>query len=627
MSRLRHYVALFFASERPASEIVLMILRKGVSLVRQWRLYARYKYFGSRALLLRAAIDDATVQSFMQLDLSAFMARAVPSDDLGDEKYEKMANAIFQHRFDILGKETVWEYEAAGEVTGYRRIPWCSDMKSGYRWDAHVWSRNVPIAPPTDIKVPWDLSRLQHLATLGECYRRLKREEYAEEFVNEALDWMEANPFCCGPNWNCTMEVGIRASNLLVAFGHFRHSPRIGKPFVKKLLELLYLHALYIEYHPEKAGGFASNHYTANIAGLYFIAVCCPFFPASARWRVFARAELEFEIGRQTFEDGFNFESSIPYHRLVLEMFLYSSFLADAVDEPFSRHYADTLQKMLAAAVYVLKPNGELPQVGDNDSGRFLYLNYAHSLDSLNGEYLAYYLKRGFPVESGQAAAYCQPSGRFVFRDNDTYLLVTAGPKGQEGRGGHAHNDVLSFELNVKGRDIFVDPGTYCYTPEPATRNRFRSAAYHNTLWWPTIEPCPLDHLFLLKEKGELSLLELKDNDGFALLHGRYAYAGRWHERKIILDRKRGEVLIEDRCSHEGAVVNFICHPSVKPIAGENLVNLGGVTMYYEQSLTMNIAMACYSSGYGKITNTAKMEFHLAGKEFTCRISARSVGD
>ena len=34
---------------------------------------------------------------------------------------------------------------------------------------------------------------------------------------------------------------------------------------------------------------------------------------------------------------------------------------------------------------------------------------------------------------------------------------------GQDGNGGHAHNDQLSIELNVDGEDWIADPGTYLY--------------------------------------------------------------------------------------------------------------------------------------------------------------------
>src|SRR5207248_7763058 len=59
-----------------------------------------------------------------------------------------------------------------------------------------------------------------------------------------------------------------------------------------------------------------------------------------------------------------------------------------------------------------------------------------------------------------------------VIRKRDAYLAVTCGPNGLAGAGGHGHNDKLSFEVSVDGRDIVVDGGCPVYTADPATRNR-----------------------------------------------------------------------------------------------------------------------------------------------------------
>jgi hypothetical protein len=67
-------------------------------------------------------------------------------------------------------------------------------------------------------------------------------------------------------------------------------------------------------------------------------------------------------------------------------------------------------------------------------------------------------------------------------RDRDVYLAISCGPVGTRGIGNHKHNDLLSFELQAQGRDLFVDRGSYLYTPDPVGRNAFRSTAAHNTV-------------------------------------------------------------------------------------------------------------------------------------------------
>ena len=41
--------------------------------------------------------------------------------------------------------------------------------------------------------------------------------------------------------------------------------------------------------------------------------------------------------------------------------------------------------------------------------------------------------------------------------------------------GSHAHNDIFSIELNVDGKDIIIDPGSFVYSSNETVRNQFRS--------------------------------------------------------------------------------------------------------------------------------------------------------
>jgi uncharacterized heparinase superfamily protein len=61
------------------------------------------------------------------------------------------------------------------------------------------------------------------------------------------------------------------------------------------------------------------------------------------------------------------------------------------------------------------------------------------------------------------------------------HLVIDGGPHGYQ-NGGHAHADALSLTFSLRRVPLLIDPGTACYTTEPALRDRFRSTALHNTL-------------------------------------------------------------------------------------------------------------------------------------------------
>jgi hypothetical protein len=83
--------------------------------------------------------------------------------------------------------------------------------------------------------------------------------------------------------------------------------------------------------------------------------------------------------------------------------------------------------------------------------------------------------------------------GLWLFRSPRLFLAVRCGPLGQNGRGGHSHNDQLTVELSVDGVDRVADPGTYLYTPLPAQRNEYRSVKAHFAPHVDGREPSRLD--------------------------------------------------------------------------------------------------------------------------------------
>src|SRR5207253_6204960 len=67
----------------------------------------------------------------------------------------------------------------------------------------------------------------------------------------------------------------------------------------------------------------------------------------------------------------------------------------------------------------------------------------------------------------------------YAFVGSRFFLAVRCPPQRNEGAPGHAHDDALTVELQVDGRDLLADPGTFVYTPLPAERNRYRAASAH----------------------------------------------------------------------------------------------------------------------------------------------------
>lgn len=265
----------------------------------------------------------------------------------------------------------------------YTPIDWHLDFKSGYRWKEKTWYRDITFGhiKGVDVKVPWELARMQHLPQLATAYARTKQTEekevFAREFRNQVIDFIATNPPRYGVNWVCPMDVAIRVSNWLVAFDLFYASNvHFDTPFLEVFTNSIYTHAKHIEKHLEKQGNIRGNHYLCDITGLLFAAAYVPQTTQTRSWISFCIKELTAEVEYQFYPEGSNFEDSTSYHRLSSETVAFATALACAhrKSNPFPVWYWQRLNAMAYFTMHITKPNGSIHQIGDNDSGRFLKL-------------------------------------------------------------------------------------------------------------------------------------------------------------------------------------------------------------------------------------------------------------
>lgn len=558
----------------------------------------------------------------------------------------------------------------------YIPIDWQLDFKSGYRWSEKTWYKDIIYGdtPGVDVKVPWELARMQHLTHLSWSYALANEkqssfkqpETYVREFRNQVLDFISTNPPRFGVNWSCTMDVSIRVANWLTAFDLFRaFGAKFDLEFETVLKRSVYEHGLHIINNLEWNEELTSNHYLSNIVGLLFSAA----FLAPTReingWLLFAIKELFKEVQKQFYKDGANFEASTSYHRLSSEMVLYATALVLRLPEArlvelqsincdrlivkqlparialslhsfkgkdritlFPDWYFKSLEKMAEFTMHITKPNKQIPQIGDNDSGRFLKIHpvyrritvgeaksqYANLIKyndlpdhadywdedhlyhlslvaGMNGlfqrqdfkefagpDWIDTYLIRSLAGETS-LPSYCfdrrrtdaelvrigatnsllkmntktdllpknlrtmiqipipetgvhenlrlfayPDFGIYIFRSKRLYLALRCGSIGQNGNGGHAHNDQLSLELTIDGRNWICDPGTYLYTSLPERRNEYRSVTAHYAPQLKGFEPGDLKGgLFCLGNDAQGSCLYFRE-DGFVGMHHGYGF-------------------------------------------------------------------------------------------------------
>src|SRR5436190_4058411 len=383
----------------------------------------------------------------------------------------RRADDVLAHRFDFLG---------SGPVKLGGKIDWQRDFKSGRRWPLRHIS-GVPISYPddSDIKVPWELSRFQHLPLLAGAHRLTGEARYLDEIGAQLADWIASNPVEFGANWACTMDVAIRAANWTAALALCAEAAA-GSEWLEPAVGSLLLHGRFIRGHLEWAES-RGNHYLSDVVGLLPVAALFSAGAEGRAWAQWAAAELVAEMDHQVRADGCDHEASIPYHRLVTELFVCGGQAVDALlPDALPARFRARLELMLDFVAAYTRPDGLAPQVGDADDGRFLPLgDYAAADPRSHLHLFAQAGRRHAPI----AASAALPEGGFyVLRGGDLYAIVRCGDVGVGGLGSHAHNDQLAFELSWRGHPLVVDPGSYLYTADPAARNMFRSTAFHAAL-------------------------------------------------------------------------------------------------------------------------------------------------
>jgi hypothetical protein len=565
------------------------------------------------------------------------------------EQTRASADRVLRHEFDLLGSgwRAVVDPTRPPRGNGYRPIDWAVDPIAGLRFPTgFTYSDWNPQMRPglADIKWPWEIGRCQHWITLGQAYRLTSDERYAAEIVDQHADFMETNPVGIGVQYVCTMDIAIRAFNWAIAFELIRKSAAFDAKVMARAYESLFDVGVFIERNLENKYEVTSNHFLSNVVGLYGLGVVFADLPVGRRWLRECREWLEGEMVVQILPDGADYESSVPYHRLVLELFLSGARLAEREGTPLSDGYRASLERMSAFMADVLRPDGLLPQVGDADDGRLhVFTEYGvwkpqdarHILApaammfdrpgwlAASGDgglweagWWGYDVTatRSAPAAREPVARLFEHAGIAVVKDGGSYLIVTNGRVGTNGFGNHKHNDLLSFEFHADGVPLVVDPGSYVYTSNPEARNLFRGTGYHNTIQIDGTEQNEIrpDYLFRLFETSTVEHLSFEDTADHVEYRGRHTGYTRLsapvvHERTLRLLKNRGTLLIADRLRGSGAHTlrwHFHVAPGVEAERLEtgdlalSTVN-GRWLVRVDPALAVEVADAWYSPSYG----------------------------
>jgi uncharacterized heparinase superfamily protein len=352
-----------------------------------------------------------------------------------------------------------------------------------------------------------------------------------------ALDWTLRHPLAPGQvGWE-PYPTSLRLLNWCAFFfGEHRERTEADPALRDALWSSIWLQAEWLVRHLEIH--LLGNHLLENGAALLLAGRC--FEGEAARtWEETGRAVLAAELPEQILADGGHVERSPMYQLRVAWLLL---ALRNAGGDELAPLLDGPLAGLLRAVAELRHPDGGIALL--NDSALGVYPPPQALLD-----FAARIL--------GAAAAPAQPAPVFALPatgyfgasgPNGARILCDAAPIGPDYQPGHAHGDLLSFELSLGGRRIVTDSGVHGYQGDPL-REWCRSTRAHNTVEIDGQSQCEFWSVFRVARRARPRDVRFEPrgdgfrlsawHDGYQRLSGAPRHLRRfvWHPSGVLLVR------------------------------------------------------------------------------------------
>lgn len=285
-----------------------------------------------------------------------------------------------------------------------------------------------------------------------------------------------------------------------------------------------------------------ANHLQANYKALLFAGLLLDG-PAAERWLGMGERGSFLELRAQVLPDGTHFERSPHYHLLSLSDFLECAALLRATVRPLPQAAVDPLRRMARAAGVLCRPDGTVHLFNDSANGVAPPLEYVSArARAVVGE--------GITQPVGSVAL--PDAGYYAFVDaaRGERMVVDCGEPGPLHQPGHAHCDLLSYELDLAGRPVVVDSGVHGYLRDPL-RAYVRSTRAHNTVAIDGREQSEVWSTYRMARRARLREARFDASPAFRLAGAYSPYHDPRAVHRRVVERQPDRWRIEDRV--EGA--------------------------------------------------------------------------
>ena len=313
-----------------------------------------------------------------------------------------------------------------------------------------------------------------------------------ETFTRLAISWIKGNRALRGDGWH-PYTLSLR----IVNWCHAIQGGLVKAEAIELVHKSLFAQARFLVNDLEH--DVRGNHLLENVRALIFAGTLFSG-PEAAAWLATGLDILKKETAEQVLPDGGHFERCPSYHWVVaknyLEISLWLRRNGKAPD-----WLENALLRMLDFGGWITAADGREPLFKDSAwsaspdpfevsaAGALYFQESRYKLTSNRSLYtLMLFGTAGHDQLMAMAQApfpsgsrYFPESGYLVQRTADSFFILDVGYVCPDYLPAHAHADLFTYELHVKGQRIVVDSGVYEYQAGP-WREYFRSTAAHNTV-------------------------------------------------------------------------------------------------------------------------------------------------
>lgn len=348
--------------------------------------------------------------------------------------------------------------------------------------------------PIPDIKFIWEPARFGWAFTLGRAYHLTGDEKYAQTFWRNFETFTDANPPCLGPHWMNGQEVALRLMAFIWAAQVFDLAPASTPERKARLAASVAAHAARIPPTLVYARAQHNNHLLSEAAGLLTAGLALPGHPDASRWRALGWRWLNRGIQSQIDSYGEYSQHSANYHRLMLQLILWTNTLIKEFDLRWPRPTLEAVRRSVHWLLSLMdSESGRTPNLGANDGAYIFPLTISPFADfrpvahAAARAFLDYGLPRGpwdeMALWFGALAAAPRTLELPRYLGDQLYGKQSwAYFRTAQFTSRPSHADQLHLDLWQRGLNIAQDAGTYLYNAAAPWDNALASAFVHNTV-------------------------------------------------------------------------------------------------------------------------------------------------